>query len=116
MQEQMKAARRDVDIFQVMEARVRAGADLRRRLAGGRARRHATATGGGLRVTTIEEALKPCSGTSEEAQLGIAAGTAVFRSHRIVRDCAGQVIELSEDLIRSDTHRFTMHQISGERE
>ncbi len=64
----------------------------------------------GVRVATIEETLEPQSvGAQEAALLRIAAGTAVFRSQRVARDIAGAVIEVSDNLIRGDIYRFSLH-------
>lgn len=61
-----------------------------------------------IHVATVEETLEPHSADAgEAAHLGIAPGTAVFRSHRVARDLVGAVIETSVNLIRGDMYRFT---------
>lgn len=68
----------------------------------------------GVHVATVEETLEPLAAGAEEAlHLRIAAGTAVFRSHRIARDISGVVIEVSDNLIRGDIYRFTIHRQVG---
>ncbi len=63
-----------------------------------------------ITIATIEETLEPRNADAREAaHLRIVAGTAVFRSHRIARDHAGLVIEVSDNLIRGDIYRFTIH-------
>jgi GntR family transcriptional regulator len=62
-----------------------------------------------IRIATVEETLEPHGADAQEAgHLRIAPGTAVFRSHRIARDLAGAVIEVSDNLIRGDIYRFTL--------
>lgn len=70
----------------------------------------------GISVASIEETLEPeCVGSDDAAHLAIAPGTAVFRSHRTARDGAGQIIEVSDNLIRGDLYRFTVHRrLDGE--
>lgn len=70
----------------------------------------------GIEVASIEETLEPeCVAPEDAALLQIAPGTAVFRSHRTARDAAGQVIEVSDNLIRGDLYRFTVHRrLDGE--
>jgi len=64
----------------------------------------------GVQVATVEETLEPWSVSAEEAgPLAIAPGTAVFRSQRVARDAAGAVVEVSDNLIRGDIYRFTIH-------
>lgn len=64
----------------------------------------------GVRVTTVEETLEPWAVSAEEAApLAIAPGTAVFRSQRLARDAEGLVVEVSDNLIRGDIYRFTIH-------
>ncbi|MBN9525493.1 MAG: GntR family transcriptional regulator [Alphaproteobacteria bacterium] len=41
--------------------------------------------------------------------LKLPAGSPVFRFHRTARDRAGQVVELSDSLIRSDLYKLTFH-------
>lgn len=68
-----------------------------------------------IHVATVEETLEPlAAGAEEAAHLRIAAGTAVFRSQRVARDMAGVVIELSDNLIRGDIYRFTIHRQIGD--
>lgn len=68
----------------------------------------------GIHVATVEETLEPlAAGADEAAHLRIAAGTAVFRSQRVARDIAGAVIEVSDNLIRGDIYRFTIHRQVG---
>ena len=63
-----------------------------------------------IHVATVEETLEPLAVDTQAAgHLGIAAGTAVFRSRRIARDLAGAVVEVSDNLIRGDIYRFTIH-------
>lgn len=63
-----------------------------------------------IHVATVEETLEPlAAGVEEAAHLQIAPGTAVFRSQRVARDIAGAVIEVSDNLIRGDIYRFTLH-------
>jgi len=69
----------------------------------------------GITIATIEETLEPCrANASEAARLGIANGTAVFRSHRVARDGGAQVIEVSDNLIRGDIYRFKVHRRIGD--
>lgn len=64
----------------------------------------------GVQVATVEETLEPWSVSAEEAEpLAIAPGTAVFRSQRVARDANGAVVEVSDNLIRGDIYRFTIH-------
>ena len=64
----------------------------------------------GVQVATVEETLEPWSVSAEEAEpLAIAPGTAVFRSQRVARDATGAVVEVSDNLIRGDIYRFTIH-------
>lgn len=64
----------------------------------------------GVRVTTVEETLEPWAVSAEEAgPLAIAPGAAVFRSQRVARDADGIVVEVSDNLIRGDIYRFTIH-------
>ena len=68
----------------------------------------------GIHVATVEETLEPVAAGAEEAfHLGIVAGTAVFRSQRVARDIAGAVIEVSDNLIRGDIYRFSIHRQIG---
>ncbi|CAN5251493.1 GntR family transcriptional regulator [soil metagenome] len=63
-----------------------------------------------IHVATVEETLEPlAAGPDEAAHLRIAPRTAVFRSQRIARDIAGAVIEVSDNLIRGDIYRFSIH-------
>lgn len=63
-----------------------------------------------IRVTTVEETLEPLGiGAEDAAHLGLQPGTAVFRSQRIARDAEGKVVEVSDNLIRGDIYRFTIH-------
>lgn len=63
-----------------------------------------------IHVATVEETLEPLGvGSEDAAHLGIAPGTAVFRSQRVARDATGAVIEVSDNLIRGDIYRFTIH-------
>lgn len=62
-----------------------------------------------IHVATVEETLEPLGASAEDAgHLGIAEGTAVFRSQRVARDAVGGVIEVSDNLIRGDIYRFTI--------
>ncbi|PZO03070.1 MAG: hypothetical protein DCF30_03725 [Hyphomicrobiales bacterium] len=64
----------------------------------------------GVRIATVEETLEPWAvGADEAGPLAIAPGTAVFRSQRVARDAAGAVVEVSDNLIRGDIYRFTIH-------
>ncbi|AMJ62938.1 GntR family transcriptional regulator [Bosea sp. PAMC 26642] len=64
----------------------------------------------GVHVAIVEETLEPWAVSAEEASpLAIAPGTAVFRSQRVARDAAGAVVEVSDNLIRGDIYRFTIH-------
>lgn len=67
-----------------------------------------------IHVATVEETLEPLAASLEDAEpLQIAPGTAVFRSQRVARDVAGAVIEVSDNLIRGDIYRFTIHRQIG---
>ncbi len=71
----------------------------------------------GVHVHTIEETLEPAIVDGEEAGLlRVQPGTPVFRSHRIARDAAGRVIEISDNLIRGDLYRFTVRRSAGAEE
>ena len=64
----------------------------------------------GVHVATVEETLEPWTVSAEEAApLAIAPGTAVFRSQRVARNAEGLVVEVSDNLIRGDIYRFTIH-------
>ncbi len=63
-----------------------------------------------VHVATVEETLEPiAAGPEEAAHLRVATGAAVFRSQRVARDVTGAVIEVSDNLIRGDIYRFTIH-------
>jgi len=68
-----------------------------------------------VHVATVEETLEPLSIPAEEAEhLGLATGTAVFRSRRIARDAIGAVVEVSDNIVRGDVYRFTFRrQVDG---
>jgi len=69
----------------------------------------------GVRVHTIEETLEPALAEGEDAaRLGVAAGTPVFRSHRMARDAGGRLVEISDNLVRGDIYRFTVRRAAGE--
>jgi len=69
----------------------------------------------GVKVNTIEETLEPAVADGEEAGLlRVQPGTPVFRSHRVARDAAGRVIEISDNLIRGDVYRFTVRRSAEE--
>lgn len=64
----------------------------------------------GVHVVMVEETLEPLALSAEDAaHLGVAAGFPVFRSQRVARDAAGAVVEVSDNLIRGDIYRFTIH-------
>jgi len=64
----------------------------------------------GVHVVMVEETLEPLAISAEDAaHLGVAAGFPVFRSQRVARDAAGAVVEVSDNLIRGDIYRFTIH-------
>ena len=69
----------------------------------------------GIVVSMIEETLEPAVAEGEDAALlRLTPGAPVFRSHRIARDAAGRVVEISDNLIRGDVYRFTVRRSAGE--
>ncbi|WP_342358770.1 GntR family transcriptional regulator [Terrarubrum flagellatum] len=71
----------------------------------------------GLSAASIEETLEPVNvAAGEAALLEIPEGSAVFRSHRTARDRDGRVIEVSDNLVRGDLYRFSVHRRLGDDE
>jgi GntR family transcriptional regulator len=69
----------------------------------------------GIKVHMIEETLEPALAEDDDAaRLRVAAGTPVFRSHRMAREAGGRLIEISDNLVRGDIYRFTVRREAGE--
>lgn len=62
----------------------------------------------GIVVSTVSETLEAVNAPAEVARIiGIEPGTAVFNTHRTVRDQNQRVVELSDNFVRADRYYFS---------
>lgn len=62
----------------------------------------------GITVSTVSETLEAVNASPDVAHtIGIEPGTAVFNTHRTVRDQNQRVVELSDNFVRADRYYFS---------